>query len=391
MNRPLTGSEDATDVRRRLAVIHERLERRSIISRTAAGRTTEEQVIAANVDTLFLVTAFAGDLNPRRLERYLISVWNAGASPVVVVNKSDLAEDSEAAAQDLRARLSFVDVVSGRMYFRAISSTRLRKSLRNARRLCRRRLCRFRSVRGHLLPLGLRLEDRSCQDVAPAGRRAPRQEQGVGAPDPLAHGRPRAAQPRGSERYGGDHPINALAAGEGAEVTVGPARALERYVLAVAEELGLPAPELEAFPGHVELDAAVAPPPQQLGLQLNPSKTILQPLERGVPANHLIARPDDEQAVVERFQDVLVERVQAIELRRLEVELAIQPAVFEDKPRPIEILDHIGEQAELRMRGDEPDSRQQCRQREPCHGPDRPDDPTPRPHDLRTTTTHDPS
>jgi ribosome biogenesis GTPase len=95
-----------------LAVIHARLERRSVISRKAAGRTTEEQVIAANVDTLFLVTAFAGDLNPRRLERYLISVWDAGASPVVVVNKSDLAEDAEAAAQELRDRLSFVEVIT---------------------------------------------------------------------------------------------------------------------------------------------------------------------------------------------------------------------------------------------------------------------------------------
>jgi ribosome biogenesis GTPase len=95
-----------------LAVIHARLERRSVISRKAAGRTTEEQVIAANVDTLFLVTAFAGDLNPRRLERYLISVWDAGASPVVVVNKSDLADDADAAAAELRARLSFVDVVA---------------------------------------------------------------------------------------------------------------------------------------------------------------------------------------------------------------------------------------------------------------------------------------
>ena len=103
----LVAAEDSS-----LAMIHARLERRSVISRKAAGRTTEEQVIAANVDTLFLVTAFSGDLNPRRLERYLISVWDAGALPVVVVNKSDLAEDAEAAVQDLRERLSFVDVVA---------------------------------------------------------------------------------------------------------------------------------------------------------------------------------------------------------------------------------------------------------------------------------------
>jgi ribosome biogenesis GTPase len=104
----LVAADDSSS----LAVIHARLERRSVISRKAAGRTSEEQVIAANVDTLFLVTAFAGDLNPRRLERYLISVWDAGALPVVVVNKSDLAEDAEVAAQALRNRLSFVDVIA---------------------------------------------------------------------------------------------------------------------------------------------------------------------------------------------------------------------------------------------------------------------------------------
>jgi ribosome biogenesis GTPase len=104
----LVAAEDSS----RLAVIRARLERRSAISRKAAGRTTEEQIIAANVDTLFLVTAFAGDLNPRRLERYLISVWDAGASPVVVVNKSDLAADAAAVARDLHDRLSFVDVIA---------------------------------------------------------------------------------------------------------------------------------------------------------------------------------------------------------------------------------------------------------------------------------------
>ncbi len=62
-------------------VVQARLERRSAISRKAAGRASDEQVIAANVDTLFVVTAFAGDLNPRRLERYLTAVWDAGAFP----------------------------------------------------------------------------------------------------------------------------------------------------------------------------------------------------------------------------------------------------------------------------------------------------------------------
>jgi ribosome biogenesis GTPase len=93
-------------------VIHRRLDRRSTVSRKAAGRAVDEQVLAANVDTIFVVTALAGDLNPRRLERYLAMVWEAGAVPVVVVNKADLSDDPAAAVDAVRARLAFVDIVS---------------------------------------------------------------------------------------------------------------------------------------------------------------------------------------------------------------------------------------------------------------------------------------
>jgi ribosome biogenesis GTPase len=99
------------------AVIHRRLERRSTIARAAAGTVVEPQVIAANVDTIFLVTALTRDLNPRRLERYLTIVWEAGAVPVIVLNKADLCADPDAASADVRARLPFVDVV-------AVSATR---------------------------------------------------------------------------------------------------------------------------------------------------------------------------------------------------------------------------------------------------------------------------
>jgi ribosome biogenesis GTPase len=104
----LAAASDGSDRAR----IEARLERRSSISRKAAGRASAEQVIAANVDTLFVVTAFAGDLNPRRVERYLTAVWEGGAVPVVVVNKSDLAADAATAAGGLRDRLPFVDVIA---------------------------------------------------------------------------------------------------------------------------------------------------------------------------------------------------------------------------------------------------------------------------------------
>jgi ribosome biogenesis GTPase len=94
------------------ALIHHRLERRSTVSRQAAGRPVDEQVIAANIDTIFLVTTLTGDLNPRRLERYLTIVWEAGATPVVILNKADLCHDPIATAQAVRERLSFVDVLT---------------------------------------------------------------------------------------------------------------------------------------------------------------------------------------------------------------------------------------------------------------------------------------
>jgi ribosome biogenesis GTPase / thiamine phosphate phosphatase len=77
------------------AQIHEVLPRSSKFSRRAAGRETEEQIVAANVDTVFLVTGLDHDFNPRRIERYLIMAWESGAQPVVVLNKADLIEDAE--------------------------------------------------------------------------------------------------------------------------------------------------------------------------------------------------------------------------------------------------------------------------------------------------------
>jgi ribosome biogenesis GTPase len=88
----------------RRAKIHELLPRRSKFARKAAGRETEEQIVAANVDTVFLVTGLDNDYNPRRVERYLIMAWESGAAPVVVLNKADVVEDAE----ELRAEVERV-------------------------------------------------------------------------------------------------------------------------------------------------------------------------------------------------------------------------------------------------------------------------------------------
>ena len=91
-----TGSH-ARDVARIRAV----LPRRSRFSRRAAGNPTEEQVVAANIDVVFLVSGLDGDFNLRRIERYLVTAWESGASPVILLNKADLVDDAEAIAREV--------------------------------------------------------------------------------------------------------------------------------------------------------------------------------------------------------------------------------------------------------------------------------------------------
>ena len=73
--------------------IHAVLPRRSAFLRKVAFHATEAQVLAANIDTVFVVTGLDGDFNVRRLERYLTLAWESGASPAVVLTKADLCDD----------------------------------------------------------------------------------------------------------------------------------------------------------------------------------------------------------------------------------------------------------------------------------------------------------
>lgn len=77
------------------ATIHGILPRKSKFSRKIAGDTTEEQIIATNVDTVFLVNALNKDFNLRRIERYLTMAWESGANPVIILSKADLCDDIE--------------------------------------------------------------------------------------------------------------------------------------------------------------------------------------------------------------------------------------------------------------------------------------------------------
>jgi ribosome biogenesis GTPase / thiamine phosphate phosphatase len=83
------------------AVIRLILPRRSRFSRKVAGREVEEQVIATNIDTVFLVASFEGGPNCRSIERYLVLARQSGARPVIVLNKADLSEDVAAAVSEV--------------------------------------------------------------------------------------------------------------------------------------------------------------------------------------------------------------------------------------------------------------------------------------------------
>jgi ribosome biogenesis GTPase / thiamine phosphate phosphatase len=93
--RPRNGDGRAT-----IAAI---LPRRTKLSRKVAERELDEQVLAANIDVIFIVTSLNRELKLRRLERYLATAWESGASPVIVLTKSDLADDVEARTADVES------------------------------------------------------------------------------------------------------------------------------------------------------------------------------------------------------------------------------------------------------------------------------------------------
>jgi len=95
-----------------MATIVDIVPRRTWFSRQAAGEKTSEQVIAANLDVVFIVTDLGLDYNPRRLERYLILVAAGGSTATIVLNKSDLVEDVEIRVEEARSLFSGVEVLA---------------------------------------------------------------------------------------------------------------------------------------------------------------------------------------------------------------------------------------------------------------------------------------
>lgn len=98
------------------AVIRGVLPRRSQFVRKSPGKTVEEQIIAANVDTALVTCALDGDFNPRRVERYLAQCWESGAKPILILNKADLCADTGGKVAEMKrvTQGAPVCVVSGK-------------------------------------------------------------------------------------------------------------------------------------------------------------------------------------------------------------------------------------------------------------------------------------
>lgn len=101
---PIAGAEGR-------AQVHAVLPRRSRFCRQAAGGEQAQQLIAANIDTVFLVSGLDRNHNPKRIQRFLVAARDSGAKPVVVLNKADLHPDPEAVREEIERLVPGVPVV----------------------------------------------------------------------------------------------------------------------------------------------------------------------------------------------------------------------------------------------------------------------------------------
>lgn len=92
-------------------IIHHVLSRKSALIRKAAGTSHDEQIIASNIDIVFICMSLNNDYNIRRLERYLGVVWDSGANPVIVLTKSDLCNSISEKLIEIETVAYGVDVI----------------------------------------------------------------------------------------------------------------------------------------------------------------------------------------------------------------------------------------------------------------------------------------
>jgi ribosome biogenesis GTPase len=106
----------------RRADVHAVLPRRTKFSRRAAGSEAIEQIVAANIDTVFLVSGLDRNFNPKRIQRFLVAARESGAEPVIVLNKSDVCLEVEAVRREIEVLVPGVPVL--------VTSTTTRKGLK---------------------------------------------------------------------------------------------------------------------------------------------------------------------------------------------------------------------------------------------------------------------
>lgn len=102
---------DRTDNLQGNGIIHHILTRKSIFARKVAGSKEDIQIVATNIDTVFICISLNNDFNLRRLERYLSIAWDSGAMPVIVLTKSDLCKEIETKLSEISSIAIGVEVL----------------------------------------------------------------------------------------------------------------------------------------------------------------------------------------------------------------------------------------------------------------------------------------
>jgi ribosome biogenesis GTPase len=94
------------------AVIHNVLPRKTSFKRLSAGNGNQEQMIAANIDIVFICVSLNNNYNLNRIERYLSAEWNSGGLPVVILTKSDLCNDLDNKVNEVSSIALGADVIA---------------------------------------------------------------------------------------------------------------------------------------------------------------------------------------------------------------------------------------------------------------------------------------
>lgn len=98
------------------AIIHHILHRKSIFLRTAVGLREQAQIIATNIDNVFICMSLNNNFNLNRLERYLSIAWDSGATPVIILTKSDLCNNLQEVMTQVEEVSAFSDIITTSIY-----------------------------------------------------------------------------------------------------------------------------------------------------------------------------------------------------------------------------------------------------------------------------------